>query len=322
MEKRKLGNSGLETLPFALGGNVFGWTIDEKTSFKILDSFIGSGFSLVDTANVYSLWKPGNKGGESETIIGNWLKQNPHNRNKIIIATKVGGDMGSGKNLKKNYILKEAEESLRRLQTDYIDLYQSHWDDITTPVDETLEAYAQLIKEGKVRAIGASNFSKERLIDALKASSEKGLPRYETFQPRYNLYDREEFEKQYQQLCIQENLAVIPYYGLASGFLSGKYRSKNDLAKSARGSGVEKYLTPRGFNILNALDKIAEKYHVQQATISLAWLKDRPGITAPIASATSTLQLRELIKAVEITLDEESLKLLNQASGQEAVALS
>ncbi|MFL5789675.1 MAG: aldo/keto reductase [Flavisolibacter sp.] len=314
MEKRKLGNSGLETFPFALGGNVFGWTIDEKTSFKILDAFTGAGFNLVDTANVYSMWKEGNKGGESETIIGNWFRQNSGNRSKVIIATKVGGDMGSGKSLKKAYILKEVEQSLKRLQTDYIDLYQSHWDDVSTPVAETLEAYAQLIKEGKVRAIGASNFSKERLKEALKASFEKSLPRYETLQPRYNLYDREEYEKQYQQLCVENNLGVLPYYGLASGFLSGKYRSKNDLSKSARGGGVEKYLTPKGFAILNALDKIAARYHVQQATISLAWLKDRPGVTAPIASATSTLQLKELIKAVEIKLNEDSLKLLDEAS--------
>src|SRR5437763_3301970 len=209
MEKRKLGNSGLETFPFALGGNVFGWTIDEKTSFKILDAFTGAGFNLVDTANVYSMWKEGNKGGESETIIGNWFRQNSGNRSKVIIATKVGGDMGSGKSLKKAYILKEVEQSLKRLQTDYIDLYQSHWDDVSTPVAETLEAYAQLIKEGKVRAIGASNFSKERLKEALKASFEKSLPRYETLQPRYNLYDREEYEKQYQQLCVENNLGVL-----------------------------------------------------------------------------------------------------------------
>jgi aryl-alcohol dehydrogenase-like predicted oxidoreductase len=313
MEKRKLGNSGLEAAPFALGGNVFGWTIDDTTSFEVLDAFIDSGFNLIDTADVYSHWKPGNKGGESEIIIGNWLKQRG-NRNKVLIATKVGGDMGEGKNLRKNYILRAVEDSLRRLQTDYIDLYQSHWDDLNTPVEEALEAYAQLIQQGKVKAIGASNFSKERLSEALNASKNSGLPRYETFQPRYNLYDREQYEKEYQQLCVDNNLAVIPYYGLASGFLTGKYRSEKDLSKSARGGGVKNYLTERGFRILQALDEVAARYQVQPATISLAWLMTRPAIAAPIASATSTEQLQQLTAAAHLKLDQEAIRQLEQAS--------
>ena len=303
----------MEIAPFALGGNVFGWTIDEKTSFEVLDSFVDSGFNLIDTADVYSRWANGNKGGESETIIGKWLKTRK-DRSSIFIATKVGGDMGEGKSLKKSYIIKQVEESLRRLQTDYIDLYQSHWDDVNTPVEETLEAYAQLIQQGKIKAIGASNFSADRLEAALNASEKNNLPRYQTFQPRYNLYDREEYEKEYQQICVERNLAVIPYYGLASGFLTGKYRSEKDLLKSARGSGVQKYLTPSGMRILDALDQLAHRYDVRPATISLAWLMSRPAIAAPIASATNKSQLKDLTRATEIHLDEEAIQLLDKAS--------
>lgn len=313
MEKRRLGNSELEIAPFALGGNVFGWTIDEKTSFEVLDAFIDAGFNFIDTADSYSTWAPGNKGGESETIIGNWMKSR-NNRDKVLIATKVGSDMGQGKSLKKKYILEEVEASLKRLQVNQIDLYQSHWDDLSTPVEETLEAYQQLVKQGKVRVVGASNFTKERLGEALKASKEAGLPRYQTFQPRYNLYDRQEFEREYEQICLQEKLGVIPYYGLAMGFLSGKYRSQSDLSQSARGKGVQNYLTPRGMKILGALDTVAKRFDVTQATIALAWLIARPAITAPIASATSVQQLQQLVKAATIKLDDESIRELDTAS--------
>ena len=316
MKKRFLGNSGIQIAPFALGGNVFGWTIDEQKSFKILDTFTTRGFSLIDTADVYSSWKPGNKGGESEAIIGNWMKQRG-NRNKVIIATKVGGDMGLGKkSLAREWILKEVEASLSRLKTNYIDLYQSHWDDLSTPVEETLRAYEQLIKQGKVRVIGASNFSKDRLAEAITCSEKNKLPRYETFQPRFNLYDREQYEKEYMQFCVEKNLGVISYYSLASGFLTGKYRSEADLGKSARGSGIKNYLNPRGLRILDALNRVAGKYNVTPATISLAWLIAQPGIAAPIASATNEEQLRELMKSVEIELNAEDLNKLNEASSE------
>ncbi|WP_026461892.1 aldo/keto reductase [Adhaeribacter aquaticus] len=313
MEKRKLGNSGLEVAPLAFGGNVFGWTVDEANSFTLLDAFIEAGFNFIDTANSYSSWVPGNKGGESETIIGNWVKQRS-NRDKIIIATKVGSDMGQGhKVLKKHYILQAVEESLQRLRTDYIDLYQSHYDDLDTPIEETLEAYAQLIKEGKVRAIGASNFSPERLNQAIELS-QTGLPRYETLQPEYNLYDREEYEKELEPLCLENNIGVISYFSLASGFLTGKYRSENDLSKSQRGGGVKKYLNERGFRILQALDEVAEDYNSDPASVSLAWLIARPSITAPIASATSLGQLQSLIKAAELKLDNATIEKLARAS--------
>ena len=252
MEQRQLGKSSLRVAPVAFGGNVFGWTVDEKTGFQLLDEFVGAGFNLIDTADSYSRWAPGNKGGESETVIGNWMKQR-RNRSKVVIATKVGSDMGQGKrDISKQYILKAAEDSLRRLQTDYIDLYQTHWDVETIPVEETLEAYAQLVKEGKVRWIGASNISLERLKMSLEASVKNGYPRYQTLQPEYNMYDREKFEKSYQKICVEENLGVIGYYSLASGFLTGKYRSEADLKKSARGGGIKKYLNERGFRILAA----------------------------------------------------------------------
>ena len=296
MEKRQLGNSGIKVAPLAFGGNVFGWTIDEPTSFKLLDAFVDAGFNLIDTADSYSRWKEGNHGGESETIIGNWMKQRG-NRDKVIIATKVGSDMGEGKSLKKNYIFKAVEDSLKRLQTDHIDLYQSHFDDLSTPVEETMDAYAELVKQGKVKAIGASNLSIERLKQSVEYSESKGLPRYETLQPLYNLYDREGFEKELQPFSLQNNIGVINYYSLASGFLTGKYRSENDLSKSARGGGVKKYLNDRGFKILQALDEVAKRYNTKPATISLAWLMAQPTIAAPIASATNTEQLNDLIAA-------------------------
>ncbi|KAA9345542.1 aldo/keto reductase [Adhaeribacter soli] len=314
MEKRKLGNSGLEIAPLALGGNVFGWTIDEPKSFEILDAFTAAGFNFIDTANVYSAWATGNKGGESETIIGNWLKKNG-NREQIILATKVGADMGEGgKGLAKDYIFKAVEASLKRLQTDYIDLYQTHYDDPETPIEETLEAYAELVKSGKVRAIGASNMSGDRLKQSLEISKQHNWPRYETMQPEYNLYAREQYEKEYDQLCREHNLGVIPYYALASGFLTGKYRAEADLGKSPRGGGMTKFLNERGFRILQALDEVAANYEANPAQVALAWLMHRPGITAPIASATSLEQLRDLVISEELKLDAEAMEKLNQAS--------
>jgi aryl-alcohol dehydrogenase-like predicted oxidoreductase len=314
MEKRTLGRSGIQVAPFAFGGNVFGWTVDEHSSFRLLDAFVSAGFNLIDTADVYSRWKPGNQGGESETIIGNWLRQSG-NRQKVVIATKVGADMGQGKkSLKKEYIRKAVEDSLKRLKTDVIDLYQSHWDDETLPVSEPLETYAQLIKEGKVKAIGASNFSAARLQEALAFSSQHGLPRYETFQPPYNLYERTPFETEYQQICLREQIGVVCYYSLASGFLSGKYRSEQDLGQSARGGGVKKYLNERGLRILDALDKVAGKHKATPATMALAWLMQRPAVAAPIASATSTTQLTELTAAVSVQLDAEDKSTLDDAS--------
>ena len=307
--------TGLEVAPLAFGGNVFGWTVDANTSFQLLDAFVAEGFNLIDTADTYSHWKPGNKGGESETIIGQWLKQRG-NRNKVIIATKVGGSpTGGKKNLSKKHILQTAEESLRRLQTDYIDLYQSHWDDLDTPVEETVEAYAQLVKEGKVRAIGASNLSAERLRQSIRFSEQNGLPRYETLQPEYNLYKRQKFEQEYEAICREKNLGVMNYYALASGFLTGKYRSPQDVDKSARGGGVVKtYLNERGLRILEALDEVAARYNSTPASVSLAWLIARPSITAPIASATNLAQLHELVKATRLPLDGAALSLLDAAS--------
>jgi aryl-alcohol dehydrogenase-like predicted oxidoreductase len=315
MEKRRLGKSEIEVAPLAFGGNVFGWTADEKTSFELLDAFVANGFNLIDTADVYSRWKPGNVGGESETIIGKWLKTRG-NRKNVIIATKVGGDMGQGKKtLEKKYILKAVEDSLRRLQTDYIDLYQSHWDDLDTPVSEPLEAYAQLVEQGKVRIIGASNFSAERLKEALQYSRQHNLPAYQTLQPEYNLYNRENFEKDLEKVCLQEGLSVINYYSLASGFLTGKYRSKEDADKSARGSGVvQNYLNERGLRILKALDEVSQRYNSNPTSVSLAWLMARPAIAAPIASATSVQQLQDLMKAAELKLDEAAIQQLNEAS--------
>jgi aryl-alcohol dehydrogenase-like predicted oxidoreductase len=316
MQKRSLGNSDIAIAPFVFGGNVFGWTIDEPTSFKLLDAFVDYGLDCIDTADVYSRWAPGNKGGESETIIGNWLKKTGK-RNQVIIATKVGSSMqanDSKKTLTKNYIIKAAEDSLRRLQVDHIDLYQSHYDDLDTPVQETLEAYAQLIKEGKVRAIGASNFSAERLAEALETSTNLGLPAYVTLQPEYNLYDRQGYEKELEPLCHKHNLGVITYYSLASGFLSGKYRSEADLHKSKRGQGIKKYLNERGNRILAALDEASKQYDATPAAIALAWVIARPGITAPIASATSVEQLHQLAKAVNLQLSPETFKQLTEAS--------
>lgn len=316
MEKRRLGRSSLEVSPLCFGGNVFGWTTDENTSFKLLDAFTAAGFNFIDTADTYSTWAPGNKGGESETIIGNWLKARG-NREKVIIATKVGAEMAGKKGLSKAYILAEAEESLRRLQTDYIDLYQSHRDDPDTPVEETLEAYDELVRQGKVRVIGASNFTPERLEMSLEASRKRGYPRYESLQPNYNLYDRAEYESKLEPLCMKEHLGVIPYFSLASGFLSGKYRTEADLKNSARGKLVQKYLNPRGLRIVQTLDHLARELQSTPARVALAWLIARPSITAPIASATSINQLNDLIEATKLRLDGHAIETLNEASAYE-----
>jgi aryl-alcohol dehydrogenase-like predicted oxidoreductase len=314
MNKRILGNSGIEVAPLALGGNVFGWTADERTSFRLLDTFVAAAFNLIDTADAYSRFAPGNRGGESETIIGKWLQQGGK-RDKVIIATKVGSEMGSNKKgLSKAYIVRAAEDSLKRLQTDHIDLYQSHRDDPDTPLDDTLEAYAQLMKQGKVRSIGASNYNAERLSYALALSRRHELPRYECLQTEYNLYDRAEYEETLEPVCIENGLGVLSYFSLASGFLSGKYKSAADAANKARGNFVKKYLDDRGFRILDALDEVAKQHHATAAQVALAWLMARPTVTAPIASATSPAQLKELIAATKLELDEASMRLLNQAS--------
>ncbi len=314
MNLRKLGNSGLEVSSLAFGGNVFGWTVDEPASFRLLDAFVATGCNFIDTADVYSKWVPGNKGGESETILGNWLKRSGKRR-QVVIATKVGMEMGPAqKGLSRSYILRAVEDSLRRLQTDYIDLYQSHVDDTSVPLAETLETYAELVKQGKVRAIGASNYKADRLGEALRTSKQHGFPAYQSLQPNYNLYDREEFESGPETVCRENGLGVIPYFPLASGFLTGKYRSEADLAASKRGQFVKKYLNDRGLKILRALDELSRELRSTPARISLAWLMARPSITAPIASATSLDQLNDLIGAAELRLDSASLNRLNQAS--------
>ncbi len=312
MKKRKLGNTDLVVNPLCLGANVFGWTINEKSSFEILDVFFASGYNFIDTADVYSRWASG-IGGESETIIGKWMKQ-IKNRDKMIIATKVGMDMGEGPNISKKYILKMVDNSLRRLQTDYIDLYQTHVDDNITPVEETLEAYHELVKAGKVRWIGASNLSPKKLQDFLEASAKNNFPRYETFQPLYNLYDREVFEKELEPICHENNVSVINYYSLAAGFLTGKYRSEADLSKSVRGAKAKNYLNERGLSILKVLDEVAKEYETTCGNIAIAWLNSKPSIGAPIASATSIAQLKDILFASRLQLKPETLKKLDEVS--------
>src|SRR6476619_2722041 len=320
MKKRQLGKSAIEVTPLMLGGNVFGWTADEATSFNILDAFVAAGLDFIDTADSYSTWAPGHKGGESETVIGNWLKRGGK-RDRVVLATKVGVEIpGQGKGLSRTWIVREVEDSLRRLQTDYIDLYQSHRDDPNTPVEETLEAYAQLVQQGKVRVIGCSNFTAERTRESLAASRKHGWPRYESLQPHYNLYEREAYETTLEPVALQEKLGVIPYYSLASGFLTGKYRSQDDLKKSPRGQATKKYLNDRGFRILQALDQVAERYQSKPAQVALAWLMARPNITAPIASATSVEQLNGLVAATQLELSAADVKLLNTASAYEEQA--
>lgn len=314
MEKRQLGQSTLHVTPIAFGGNVFGWTADEKTSFALLDHFVASGFNFIDSADAYSRWHPGNKGGESEVIIGNWLKARG-GRDKVIIATKLGIEMAPGKKgLSRQYMMQAVEDSLQRLQTDYIDLYQSHRDDPETPIEETLSAYADLIAAGKIREIGASNFSAERLAESLKISTEKGLPRYQSLQPHYSLVERQEFEGPLEDLCLREKIGTIGYYSLASGFLTGKYRSVADTKGKARGSRVEKYLNDYGFGVIAALDDVAKRYNAKPVQIALAWLIARPSVTAPIASATNLEQLAELLKAAEIELDAAAIAQIDVAS--------
>ncbi|MGU9939205.1 aldo/keto reductase [Empedobacter brevis] len=315
MKNVQLGDTGLQIKPIFFGGNVFGWTLNEEESFRILDAFLDRGFNAIDTANNYSYWVPGNVGTESEKIIGNWLKLRG-GRDQIVLATKVGGrNMIQEKpNTTKGHILKEVEESLVRLQTDYIDLYQTHYDDMNTPVEETLSAYHQLIKEGKVRFIGASNFSSERLIEALDKSERYNLPQYKTLQPEYNLIDRKHFEEFLQPVAEKYNLAVIPYYSLASGFLTGKYRNEEDLQKSLRGDGIKKYLNERGFKILDALETISKRYNISYAAVSLAWLMNQKTVVAPIASATKEQHLDAFVEAVNVELSHDDVKLLTEAS--------
>lgn len=312
---RQLGRSQLQVPPLTFGGNVFGWTIDQATSFSLLDALVEKGLYFIDTADVYSRWADGNQGGESETIIGNWLKKSGK-RDRIVLATKVGMDLGAGKTgLAPKYIRQAVEDSLRRLQTDYIDLYQAHRDDEDTPLADTLATFDALVKEGKVRTIGASNYSAERLAEALKISEQQQLARYETIQPEYNLYDRQPFESGLQQLAQEKQLGVINYYSLASGFLSGKYRTPQDAGKSKRGDGVvQKYLNPRGLKILAALDEVAAARNVSLTQVALAWQIARPGITAPIVSATSLQQLDELVKAATLTLSDAENQQLELAS--------
>ena len=314
MERLKLGRSGLEVSRLCFGGNVFGWTIDEDTSFEILDYFIKAGGNFIDTADVYSKLATGNQGGESEIILGKWLKQRG-NRDQVVIATKVGNDMGiKGKGLSRKHIQQAVEDSLHMLQTDYIDLYQSHIDDENTSLAETLETYEELIHQGKVRFIGASNYSAERLAQALQISQQHSYPRYESLQPRYNLYARAEYEQELQQISQEQEIGVISYSSLCSGFLSGKYRSEKDLSISARGNSVKKYLNARGLAILEALDEVAKIYNVTLTQVALAWLIARPTITAPIVSATKVEQLQDIIKSVDIKLEPDAIHLLNQAS--------
>jgi aryl-alcohol dehydrogenase-like predicted oxidoreductase len=314
VEKRALGQSGIRTAPLCLGGNVFGWTLDEAGSFRILDEFVGAGFDFIDTADVYSTWAPGHVGGESETIIGKWLHQHG-NRDRVVLATKVGWLMPPDhKGLSRSNVIRAVEDSLRRLQTDYIDLYQAHIDDADTALEETLGAFGDLLRQGKVRAIGASNYSAARLTQALDLAAGGGLPRYETLQPLYNLYDRSVFEDELAPLCVQRGVGAITYFSLASGFLSGKYRSAQDLAGRARAPRVEKYLTPRGMAILEALDAVAAAHASTPASVALAWLMARPGVAAPIASATSSAQLQAIIAAAALKLDAESIRRLDQAS--------
>ena len=315
--QRGIGRSGLHVAPLALGGNVFGWTADEATSFAVLDAFVDGGFNLIDTADVYSRWAPGHSGGESEAVIGRWLKASGK-RDRIVLATKLGkpmGDEGSGKTgLSRRWIRQAVHDSLQRLQTDRIDLYQSHDDDTATPLDETMAAFAELIAEGKVRAIGASNFTAARLAEANGVAARLGVPRYECLQPHYKLVERKVFEDELEPLCREQNIGVINFFGLARGFLTGKYRSEADLAKSIRGGGVKKYLEPHPMRVLAALDAVADELKATPAQVALAWQMARPGITAPIASATGVAQLQELMGAARLVLSPAQIGALGAAS--------
>ncbi|MBG4774240.1 aldo/keto reductase [Pseudomonas aeruginosa] len=314
MTTRKLGNSGLEIPALVFGGNVFGWTADESTSFRLLDALLDAGLNCIDTADVYSRWVPGHQGGESETLIGKWLKRTGK-RDRVVIASKVGMDMGNGhKGLSAAYIEQALERSLRRLQTDYLDLYQSHTDDPHTDLEETLSTYGELIKKGKVRVIGASNYDARRLLEARQVSARLNLPSYQSLQPEYNLYDRADYETNLEPTVEELGIGVISYYSLASGFLSGKYRNQADPAGRARGEKVKGYLNERGVAILAALDEVAEQYNANPTQVALAWLIARPTVTAPIASATSLEQLDDLIAATHLKLDEQAIHRLDSAS--------
>ena len=317
MQLRPLGRSGLQVSPLAFGGNVFGWTVDETLSFRLLDAWVDAGFNFVDTADVYSRWAPGHAGGESETIIGKWLRQSGK-RNRVVLATKVGKPMGDGKfGLSPAYIREAVDASLRRLKTDHIDLYQSHDDDAVTPMEDTLGTFAELIKAGKVRAIGASNFSAPRLVESLDVAERLGLPRYESLQPLYNLCDRAVFEDALEPLCLERGVGVINFYALAAGFLTGKYRNEADVSKSARGATtIKKYLNRRGLRILAALDEAAKRYDATPGQVAIAWQMARPAITAPIASATSIVQLDELMAATRLQLDADAIGSLDDASAE------
>lgn len=315
MTLRTLGTTGLQIPALVFGGNVFGWTVDEKQSFSLLDALLERGLTAIDTADVYSAWAPGNKGGESETIIGKWLAAHPGARDSVTLFTKVGSDLGEPgkKGLSARWITEAVEDSLRRLQTDHIDLYFSHWPDSETPYEETLGAYEKLLKAGKIRAVGASNLNAGQLQASLTVADEKGLPRYQVLQPEYNLYDRESFEGALQDLTVRENIGVVTYYSLASGFLSGKYRSEKDLSQSQRGQGVGKYLNDRGFRILDALDEVAAAHDVKPAEVALAWLIAQPGVNAPIASATKIPQVDSFVTALSLTLSADEIAALNNA---------
>ncbi|MBF9000395.1 aldo/keto reductase [Vibrio nitrifigilis] len=315
MKTTALGTTGLDIVPLVFGGNVFGWTIDEKTSFDILDCFIDQGFNAIDTADVYSSWAPGNKGGESETIIGNWLAARPGMRDKIKLFTKVGSDLEQPgkKGLSKRWIIQAIDESLARLKTDYVDLYFSHWPDEGTPYEETLRAYEQLLKEGKIRSVGASNLNAAQLGETVNVAKANNLPTYQVLQPEYNLYDRDGFNPELQALCLKENIGVVTYYSLASGFLSGKYRSTDDLKKSARGEGIAKYLDAKGQAILKALDTIAEAHNAEPAQVAIAWLIAQDAVTAPIASATKRSHIENFRKAVDLKLSNEEIAILTKA---------
>lgn len=315
MQKRRLGRTDLSIAPLVLGGNVFGWTADEKTSFDLLDRFVGAGLNAVDTADAYSRWVPGHKGGESETIIGKWMKDRG-NRDKVVVVTKVGSDMGQGhKDLSAAYIEKAVDASLKRLQTEVIDLYLSHWPDPATPYEETLGAYEKLLAKGKVRHVGCSNLDAGQLRAALDVASLRSLPRYEVLQPEYNLYDRSSFDGPLRDLCVAEDIGVITYFSLAKGFLSGKYRSEEDLGQSERGEDVGSYLNARGMRILAALDAVSSRHSAKQAEVALAWVIARPGVTAPIASATKPDQMDSLIRAVSLKLTADDMAELDKASG-------
>ena len=319
MQLRPLGRTGLQIAPIVFGGNVFGWTADEKRSFELLDAFVDAGFNAIDTADVYSRWVPGHQGGESETLIGRWLQANPARRRQVLLFTKVGMDMGDEhKGLGKLWIERAVEDSLRRLNTDVIDLYQAHRPDPETSYEETLDTYDRLLKAGKIRAFGCSNFDARQLAEAQDSARINDLPAYQTLQPEYNLADRASYDGPLRELAIQQGLGVITYYSLASGFLTGKYRTEADLAQSPRGGGVRKYLNPRGLRILGALDQVARKHGTQPGVVALAWLIGREGVTAPIASATSVEQLKSFSAAAELQLSEGDRAQLDQASAPDA----